>query len=74
MLIEQDMQPIAFLIAREFLDTSEALLYNDFFKMVPKDLSKNKIIAEAHMDLLGEDILKTKKKLKGLKKIKEKEA
>lgn len=68
MLIEQDMQPQAFLIARDFLSREELEMYDEYFDMVSKDVSKNKVYADAHAILLGEDILTTKKKLRNLKR------
>lgn len=68
------MQPQAYLIARDFLSREELEMYDELFDMVPRDISKNKVYAEAHKTLLGEDILITKKKLRNLKRKKKKEA
>lgn len=68
MLIEQDMHDQAFIIGREFLQKQEFELYKEYFHHVHQDISKNRVYAEAHKNLLGEDILETKRKLRELKK------
>ena len=68
LLIEQDMHPQAFIIARDFLSKEEIYSYESTFEMVPKDISKKKVYAEAHEALTNENILVTKKRLRQLKK------
>lgn len=68
MLIEQDMHDQALIIGREYLQKQEFELYKEYFSNVAKDHSKNRVYADAHKALLGEDILETKRKLRELKK------
>ena len=62
------MHEQAMVIAKEYLQRKEFELYLEYFNGISKETSKNRIFAEAHKTLLGEDILETKRRLRTLKK------
>ena len=71
-LNEELLFSTAYLIAKNFLEEEERARYSEAFAELenPEEITRNKVSGQLHLELTGESILETKKRLRSLKKAK----
>lgn len=69
LLIEEDLNSIAYLISKNYLSEEELEEYNnDFQDVETENISRNKVGGQLHLSLTGETIADTKKRLRNMKR------